>query len=114
MILHISNFNICKNVKGTASSFSAPRSCCTDTGAGMVIRNQKLGTFTRIVKGDSFRIDSISNTGSSGSKGVSGALADVVAAFPPSRVLDFHVNALTNTQQLEFEWTAPGEDFDKG
>ena len=80
----------------------------------MIIRNQKLGTFRRIIKGDSFRIDSITNLGGSATgRGNSGS-KNGFNSFPPSRVLDFHVDVHTASQQLEFSWTAPGEDFDQG
>ena len=71
------------------------RSCCQD--AVVKISNQKLGAFTRIVRGDSFRIHSI-NPGSP----------------PPSRIMSLSVDVLTAAQQLEFSWTSPGEDFDSG
>ena len=72
------------------------RSCCQDK-TYLKISNQKLGSFSRIVKGDSFRIHSIS-TGS----------------LPPSRIMNLAVDVLTASQQLEFSWTSPGDDFDAG
>ena len=30
------------------------------------------------------------------------------------RILDLSVNAITKTEELEFTWTIPGEDFDIG
>ena len=72
------------------------RSCCQDK-TFLKISNQKLGSFSRIMKGDSFRIHSISTT-----------------ALPPSRILNLGVDVLTASQQLEFSWTSPGDDFDSG
>ena len=34
--------------------------------------------------------------------------------MPPARILDLDVEVLTDSRQLEFSWTAPGEDFDQG
>ena len=34
--------------------------------------------------------------------------------MPPARILDLDVKVLTDSRQLEFSWTAPGEDFDQG
>lgn len=60
--------------------------------------NQKLGSFRRIVSGDSFRINSIRD----------------LNTMPPSRVLDLVVNLHQETHEVEFQWTAPGDDYDKG
>ena len=30
------------------------------------------------------------------------------------RILDLSVNAITKTEELEFTWTSPGQDFDIG
>ena len=30
------------------------------------------------------------------------------------RILDLSVTAITKTEELEFTWTSPGEDFDIG
>ena len=72
------------------------RACCKDKSY-MKISNQKLGTFSRIVKGDSFRIHSIKK-----------------GSLPPSRIMNLAVTVLTASQQLEFSWISPGEDFDSG
>ena len=72
------------------------RSCCQDK-TFMKISNQKLGSFSRIMKGDSFRIHSIEK-----------------GNLPPSRIMNLAVNVLTADQQLEFSWTSPGDDFDFG
>ena len=72
------------------------RACCQDKSY-MKISNQKLGSFTRIMKGDSFRIHSISK-----------------GSLPPSRIMSLTVDVLTASQQLEFKWTSPGDDFDAG
>lgn len=72
------------------------RSCCQDK-TYLKISNQKLGSFSRIVKGDSFRIHSIKK-----------------GALPPSRIMNLAVDVLTASQQLEFSWTSPGDDFDSG
>ena len=61
---------------------------------------ENLGEFTRISGGYSFRVSKL-RRGSQDS-------------FPPSRVLDLSVDVLTSTQQLEFSWTAPGDDYDEG
>lgn len=76
---------------------SSSLSCCKD--GRNKIRNEKLRPFKRITKGDSFRIHSI---------------AKVPGLFPPARILDLHVEVLTSTQQLEFSWSAPGNDLDQG
>ncbi|TRY76241.1 hypothetical protein TCAL_07999 [Tigriopus californicus] len=76
---------------------SSSLSCCKD--GRNKIRNEKLRPFKRITKGDSFRIHSISK---------------VPGLFPPARILDLHVDVLTSSQQLEFSWSAPGNDLDQG
>ena len=83
-----------------SASFTGQRSCCKNTGRQESLQNRKLGTFQRIVRGDSFRIPSVL-------KGTSSSL-------PPARILDLQVHVNTGKQLLEFTWTAPGEDFDKG
>ena len=77
-------------------TYGDTRSCCQDK-AFMKISNQKLGSFSRIVKGDSFRLHAISP-----------------GSLPPSRVMNLAVDVLTDSRQLEFSWTSPGEDFDAG
>ena len=72
------------------------RSCCQDKSF-LKISNQKLGSFSRKMKGDSFRIHSIEK-----------------GSLPPSRIMNLAVNVLTADQQLEFSWTSPGDDFDSG
>jgi len=72
------------------------RSCCQDKSY-LKISNQKLGTFTRVVKGDSFRIHSI-----------------VKGSVPPARIMNLGVTVHTASQQLEFSWTSPGDDYDAG
>ena len=72
------------------------RACCQDK-TYLKISNQKLGTFSRIVKGDSFRIHSI-----------------VKGPLPPSRIMNLGVTVLTASQELEFSWTTPGDDYDSG
>ena len=59
-----------------------------------------LGPFTRIVKGNSFRVSSIA--------------PHYRARVPPSRILDLSVSVVSSSQQLEFEWSAPGSDYDEG
>lgn len=59
-----------------------------------------LRTFSRIIRGDSFRIPSF--------------MESMSTALPPNRILDLHVEVHTGSQQLEFSWTAPGADFDQG
>jgi hypothetical protein len=73
------------------------RSCCQDPSAMVKITNQKLGSLTRIVKGDSFRLHSIERS-----------------SLPPARILSLAVEVLAASQELEFSWTSPGEDFDAG
>jgi hypothetical protein len=73
------------------------RSCCQDPSAMVKITNQKLGSLTRIVKGDSFRLHSIERS-----------------SLPPARILNLEVEVITASQELEFAWTSPGEDFDAG
>jgi hypothetical protein len=77
------------------------RSCCknSDLDEYDTIINQKLGSFQRILRGDSFRIHSIQVSAGS---------------LPPSRVLDMAVNVYRDTHELEFTWTAPGDDYDHG
>ena len=77
-------------------TFGDSRSCCQDKSF-LKISNQKLGSFSRIMKGDSFRIHSISK-----------------GSLPPSRIMNLAVDVLTASQQLEFSWTSPGDDFDSG
>ena len=72
------------------------RSCCQDK-TFTKISNQKLGSFSRKMKGDSFRIHSIEK-----------------GSLPPSRIMNLAVNVLTADHQLEFSWTSPGDDFDSG
>ena len=69
-------------------------------GSNMTAYTKKLGHFKRIVKGHSFRIDGTIKTASD--------------ALPPARILDLSVDVLTSSQQLEFHWTAPGDDYDEG
>jgi len=64
------------------------------------IEQRKLGQFSRISKGNSFRIESIFKVTSN--------------SFPPSRVMDLMVDVHTSNQQLEFSWTAPGDNYDEG
>ena len=73
------------------------RSCCQDPNAMVKITNQKLGSLARIVKGDSFRLHSIERS-----------------SLPPARILSLAVEVLTASQELEFAWISPGEDFDAG
>ena len=61
---------------------------------------EKLGAFSRILKGHSFRIIK--------------SLRRQADSVPPARVLDLRVDVLTSSQQLEFSWTAPGDDYDEG
>ena len=91
------------------SSFTRP-SCCTDPAAAALgsIRNQKLGTFTRVARGDSFRIPEIRR------RGEVAVAAAASSMMPPARILDLRVEVLTDSRRLEFSWTAPGEDFDQG
>ena len=42
------------------------------------------------------------------------AAAAASSMMPPARILDLDVEVLTDSRQLEFSWTAPGEDFDQG
>eukprot|EP00095_Tigriopus_kingsejongensis_P007044 maker-scaffold146_size311726-snap-gene-1.20 protein:Tk07044 transcript:maker-scaffold146_size311726-snap-gene-1.20-mRNA-1 annotation:"epithelial chloride channel" len=79
----------------SASLDESNLSCCQDGRSK--IRNQKLGSFQRIVKGDSFRISKLS-----------------MGSFPPARILDLQVDVLADSQQLEFLWTAPGNNLDQG
>jgi len=72
------------------------RSCCRDK-AYAKIANQKLGTFSRIVKGDSFRLSKI-----------------LPGPLPPARIMNLMVDVHTASQQLEFSWTSPGDDLDSG
>ncbi|XP_040572453.1 calcium-activated chloride channel regulator 1 [Lepeophtheirus salmonis] len=74
--------------------------CCNRKEEEYNILNMKLGTFSRIIKGNSFRIPYILYNG-----------ADVI---PPSRILDLKVEAIADSQELEFSWTAPGDDYDSG
>jgi hypothetical protein len=77
------------------------RSCCKnpDLDEFDAIVNQKLGTFQRILRGDSFRIHSIQFSPGS---------------MPPARILDLAVSVHRETHELEFSWTAPGDDYDHG
>ena len=59
-----------------------------------------LGPFTRIIKGNSFRVLSIA--------------PHYRARVPPSRILDLSVSVVSSSQQLEFSWSAPGCDYDEG
>jgi hypothetical protein len=61
---------------------------------------EKLGPFSRIVKGHSFRVVK--------------SLRRQSDSVPPARVMDLQVDVLTSSQQLEFTWTAPGDDYDEG
>jgi len=77
------------------------RSCCknADLDEFDTIINQKLGSFQRILRGESFRIQSIQVSEGS---------------LPPARILDMAINVHRETHELEFTWTAPGEDYDHG
>ena len=80
----------------TYGDSSRAQACCQDKSY-LKISNQKLGSFSRVKKGDSFRIHSISK-----------------GSLPPSRIMNLAVDVLTASQQLEFSWTSPGDDFDSG
>ena len=71
------------------------RSCCQDQY--QKVSNQKLGAFTRIHWGDSFRIHNMEK-----------------GSMPPSRILNLAVTMLPKTDELEFTWISPGDDFDYG
>ncbi len=76
------------------------------------IANQKLGIFRRLVRGDSFRVlPAEKGAGAGASSSPSGALSKFL---PPARILDLSVEVDTEEQQIEFAWTAPGEDYDNG
>ncbi|QQP40876.1 Epithelial chloride channel proteinlike, partial [Caligus rogercresseyi] len=75
--------------------------CCSRKEKEENILNMKLGTFSRIIKGSSFRIPYILDNGG----------GDIL---PPSRILDLKVEVLPESQELEFSWTAPGDDYDSG
>ncbi len=106
------------------------RSCCKDkststssaaSSSAVPVQNQKLGIFRRLVRGDSFRVEpangGISASVASSSSGLFSASSDAGSMspyLPPARVLDLDVEVLTDIQKLEFSWTAPGEDFDRG
>ena len=62
---------------------------------------QNIGTFTRIVQADSFIVPALFSNWS-------------LARVPPSRILDLSVSVVSSSQQLEFEWSAPGSDYDEG
>ena len=72
----------------------------TSAGTNITLGKKKLGHFSRIVKGNLFKIDNMNKS-----------LSD---SIPPSRILDLCVQVLTSSQQLEFRWTAPGDDYDQG
>ncbi len=90
--------------------------CCKDKAlllaATAPIANQKLGIFRRLVRGDSFRVlPAEKGAGAGASSSPSGALSKFL---PPARILDLSVEVDTEEQQIEFAWTAPGEDYDNG
>jgi hypothetical protein len=82
------------------------------------VTNEMTGTFSRIVRGDSFRLEVVRSPGG----GRSAAAVDSAtskglptsASLPPARILDLKVEVRTSKQKLDFTWTAPGEDFDSG
>lgn len=57
-----------------------------------------LSPFKRIVKGDSFRIMSISSQ----------------RTFPPARILDLNARPNNSSRIVDLTFTAPGQDFDAG
>lgn len=97
--LHLMTFYVVK-FKFILFSGYGGRSCCknSDLDEYDAIINQKLGSFQRILRGESFRIHSIQG----------------VSSMPPARVLDMAVTVHRDTHELEFTWTAPGDDYDKG
>jgi len=79
------------------------------------LTNEMTGAFTRIVRGDSFRLELARGGGSGGSTALAAAKGlPTSASLPPARILDLNVEVRTATQELDFSWTAPGEDFDSG
>ena len=71
-----------------------------DMSSNTTMGKEELGHFSRIVKGNLMKIDKMNKT-----------VSDIL---PPARILDLSVEVLTSSQQLEFRWTAPGDDFDEG
>ena len=70
------------------------------SGSNTTMDREELGHFSRIVKGNLIKIDNMNKTAQ-----------DIL---PPARILDLSVEVHTSSQQLEFRWTAPGDDYDEG
>ena len=63
------------------------------------IDGKPMGRFTRIVGGFTFRVSNITRASND--------------SLPPCRIMDLNTR-VTESQQIVFTWTAPGDDFDEG
>ena len=84
-----------------ASTDETPAFTVTSETRGKGLGRQNVGTFTRILQADSFIVPGLLTNWS-------------LARVPPSRILDLSVSVVSSSQQLEFEWSAPGSDYDEG
>ena len=84
-----------------ASTNESPAFTVTSETRGKGQAQQNVGTFTRILQADSFIVPGLLSNWS-------------LARVPPSRILDLSVSVVSSSQQLEFEWSAPGSDYDEG
>jgi len=94
-----------QTVKGDGSccqALAAAASSSNVSPSSPTVSNEMTGTFTRIVRGDSFRVEAAKEG------------LPTSATLPPARIMDLRVDVLTDKQSLEFSWTAPGEDLDSG